>query len=135
MRISDWSSDVCSSDLSQVGDIERLATIPPVQLIGGVGPAADLPVPKPDAQPLRRAGLAPAGGVPGHPSSGATALPFRVAIKSRINSDTSSRSAIYGSGCGGGAASFGASRLRQRFSSSHNRLFRWRAYSSLSRTM
>src|SRR3546814_12661255 len=76
---------------SQVGDIERLATIPPVQLIGGVGPAADLPVPKPDAQPLRRAGLAPAGGVPGHPSSGATALPFRVATKSdrkstRLNS-------------------------------------------------
>src|SRR3546814_11564573 len=78
----------------KVGNIERLATFPPVQLIGGVGPAADLPVPKPDAQPLRRAGLAPAGGVPGHPSSGATALPFRVAIKSRINSDTSSRSAI-----------------------------------------
>src|SRR3546814_19845885 len=128
MRISDWSSDVCSSDLSefhfpssfsffksQVGDIERLATIPPVQLIGGVGPAADLPVPKPDAQPLRRAGLAPAGGVQGHPSYGATALPFTVAIKSRINSDTFDRAAIYGLGGGGGAASIRAARWGPRF--------------------
>src|SRR3546814_6031104 len=40
MRISDWSSDVCSSDLGFAFDIQRLAEIGPDRLTGEIGEMA-----------------------------------------------------------------------------------------------
>src|SRR3546814_9784778 len=37
MRISDWSSDVCSSDLSVLPDMDALTTLTPAALAGKVG--------------------------------------------------------------------------------------------------
>src|SRR3546814_5723505 len=45
MRISDWSSDVCSSDLSAVDALQRLIDgdrRPPVQAFGGLRAGADI---------------------------------------------------------------------------------------------
>src|SRR3546814_16690312 len=59
MRISDWSSDVCSSDLSAIRSVELPM---PVRGEGGVVPVTELPQPQPageiilaDATPYRAA--------------------------------------------------------------------------------